>query len=71
MHLLYKQLSLNINFCIKRQPCFSIAQWQFIFHLYFSNQIKFDLESTNQEFFLLLKSLNKQSIQYFMTVFSL
>ena len=37
----------------------------FIFHLYFSNQIEFDLKSANQEFFLSLKLPEKHSIQYF------
>ena len=36
-------------------------------HLYFSNQIEFDLKSIDQEFLLFLKSLSKQSIQYFIT----
>ena len=43
---------------------FSIAQRPFIFYLYFSNQIEFDLKSINQEFLLFRKSLNKQPIQY-------
>ena len=37
-----------------------------IFHLYFSNQIEFDLKSLNQAFLLFRKSLSKHSIQYFM-----
>ena len=39
--------------------------YQFIFHLYFSSQIDFDLKSINPEFLLFLKSLNKHSIPYF------
>ena len=54
-----------------RTARFSIGQWQFIFNLYFSNQIKFDLKSINQEFLLFLKSLSKCSIQYFVIVPSL
>ena len=34
-------------------------------HLYFSNQIEFDLKSINQEFLLLLKLLKKNYIQCF------
>ena len=33
---------------------FPIAQWQFIFHLYFSNQIESDLKRINQAFLLFL-----------------
>ena len=35
--------------------CFSIAQLRLLFHLYFSNQIEFDLKRTNQEFLLFFK----------------
>ena len=44
-----------------------LRQWPFIFHLYFSKQIEFDLKSINQEAILLLKSLDKEFIQYFST----
>ena len=43
MHiLLYKQLRLYIDLYIREAAHFSIAQWQwqFIFHLYFSNQLE-------------------------------
>ena len=46
-----------------------IGQWRFISQ-YFANQIEFDLQSTYKEFLLLLKSLNKNSIQYFTIEFS-
>ena len=39
--------------------------YNFIFQLYFSNQIEFDLKSINQEFILFLKLLRKHCIQYF------
>ena len=44
---------------------FSIAQWRFIFHLYFSNQIEPDLKSIDQEFLLIFILLKKHSIQDF------
>ena len=52
------------QFTYQEATRFSIAQWPFIFRLYFSNQIEFGLKSINQEFFLLLKFL-KFLIQYF------
>ena len=56
--------------CKKLPPIFFflnkvLRQGPFIFHLYFSKQIEFDLKSINQEAILLLKSLNKEFIQYF------
>ena len=39
--------------------------YDFIFQLYFSNQIEFDFKSINQEFILFLKLLRKHCIQYF------
>ena len=47
---------------ILRNNTFFITQWQFIFHLHFSNQSDFDLKSISQEFLLFLKSLIKHSI---------
>ena len=49
----------------KEATHFSVAQRQFIFHLYFLNQIEFDLKSMNEEFILFLKLLKKHSIQLF------
>ena len=49
----------------KEATHFSVAQRQFIFHLYFLNQIEFDLKSMNEEFLLFLKLLKKHSIQLF------
>ena len=63
IHLIYKQLHLYIIY--EEATRLSIAQRRFISDLYFSNQIKLDLKSTNQEFFLFLKLLKKHSIQYF------
>ena len=52
IHLIYKQLNLYINLCIKKQHVlllrttrFTITQWRFIFNLYFSNRVEFDLKS--------------------------
>ena len=56
IHLIFKQLSLCINYILNNT--FSVAPWRFIFHLYFSDQVKFDSKSINQEFLLLLNSLN-------------
>ena len=49
----------------KVETHFSVAQRQFIFHLYFLNQIEFDLKRMNEEFLLFLKLLKKHSIQLF------
>ena len=49
-HLIYKEPSSYITLYILWSTRFSIAQWGFILHLHFSNQIKFDLKSMNEEF---------------------
>ena len=66
---MYKQLHLYLH--IKKQHAFLLRNDDFKFHLYFSNQIEFNLKSINQEFLLFLKSLYKHSIQYFTIEFSL
>ena len=38
---IYKQLRLYSNLYVKKQHI-SIAQWQFVFHLYFLNQTEFE-----------------------------
>ena len=53
---MYKQLRLYINLYIKTQHVFLLRNDKFIFLLYFSNQIEFDLKSINQEFLLFRKS---------------
>ena len=41
--------------------------FRFISHLYFPNEIKFNLKIIKQESLLFCKPLNKQSFQYFIT----
>ena len=61
MHLIYKQIRLYINLHIKKQDVFNCAMSIYIpFILFKSNQV------INQKFLLFHKSLNKQSIQYFL-----
>ena len=59
---MYKQLHLYINLYIKKQHVFLLRNGN-LYSIY-AFQIKSSLKSINQEFLLLLKSLNKQSIQY-------
>ena len=62
---MYKWLRLYTKLYIKKQRMFLLRFAMTIYiHLYFSNQIEFDLKSIDQEFLLFRKSLNKQSIQY-------
>ena len=58
MHLIYKQLRLYINLYILKQQVF-------LQHNDDYNQMEFDLKSVSEEFILFHKSLDKQSIQYF------
>ena len=62
MQLISQQLRLCINLHIKKQYVFLLRNDDFIFHLYFSNQIEFDLKSINQEFLSFCKPLNKDSL---------
>ena len=45
---------------MKKQQVDEEAQWQILFHLYFSSQIEIDLKSINQEFLLLKKHSNSR-----------
>ena len=56
-----------INLYIKKQHVFLLRNNNLYTILYFCNQIEFDLESINQEFWLLFEPLNKYSMQYFTT----
>ena len=51
-------------YILKETRHFSIGQLLILLYT-FQIQIKFDLKNINQEFLLILKSLNKHSIQYF------
>ena len=50
---MYKQLHLYLQ--IKKQHAFLLRNDDFKFHLYFSNQIEFNLKSINQELLLFSK----------------
>ena len=69
-HLIHKQLSLYVNLYIKNSTFLYCAMASYIPFIYlfiylFSNHIDFGLKNISQEFLLFLKSLNKDSIQYF------
>ena len=51
-------------YILKKARRFSIGQLLTLLYT-FQIQIEFDLENINLEFLLILKSLNKHSIQYF------
>ena len=61
MHLIYKQIRLDINLHINKQYIFQLCN-DGLYSIY-TFQIK---SSYKQEFLLLHKSLNKQSTQYFL-----
>ena len=65
MHLTYKQLRLYINLHIKNQHLFQLCNDDLSSIYTFQTIFEFDFKSINQEFILFRKSLNKQSIQYF------